>query len=316
MENGYKLYTYCAMDGVHNLVQEIESCEIGNWKNNYIEDMKQGYFSSDQSIDCRKLYCDPDQTYQKGYNHHFFEQQVRFLNKREAELKNKLNGAFYYEFEEGEGIAVYSIDKGKKTKQFYLRSDQFCFSAPSNEKSHPYDLYIDKMTDKNAAIEKVANWIISSRTIGGSFLWPTPFYFQYNPQRGGKITSNRRFYIQDRVDLTLWELYYRYNDANKSTIMKKCDKQDSNLGCWLSHFKDFITYTCFFCFEDFLEMIGEDLCPISIISGKIHEPKWGEKGQNPAIEITNNMDFKTIQEMLERVNKATLNRSISIAGKL
>lgn len=315
MKNEYKkLYTYCALDKNNNLVQEIESNEIDAWKKGYIKRFKEGYIDTfDKSLDVRSIYCDPDQTYKKGYNHHFFEQLVLFLNKREEESGNKLNGKYIYKFIEGEGIEVSGVDKNDvEIEPFYLRSDQFCFSAPSNEKSHPYDLYITKASNKDDAVEKVANWIISSRTIGGSFLWPRPFWDKYNPQRGGTITSNRRFYIQDRVDLTLWELYYWYNDISKPTIMKRCDEQNSNLRLWLKHFNDFNTYISFFCLENFAEKVDEQFYPIDIIRGEIHKLKWGINGENPEIEITKEMDIDTVQQMLERVNECVLKRSISI----
>ena len=172
-----------------------------------------------------------------------------------------------------------------------------------------------KSGDKDDALEQVVNWIIGSRTIGGSFLWPASFYEIYNMRRGGTIKSNRSHYIQDRVDLTLWEIYYWYNKNEKSTIMTKVkDKQaKKDLKKWLSHFKDFQTYIAFFCLEEFLskEETKKDALPspINILSDKIEEHKWGEKGENPKIEITLNLEFTTIVDMLKGLNDKILNRS-------
>ncbi|MEE0264881.1 MAG: hypothetical protein UD936_04555 [Acutalibacteraceae bacterium] len=313
-----KIYTYCGLDEAKNIVAKIDSDEIDNWKKSYINGFNEGYaISSDKSLDVRLVYCDPDQTYKKGYNHHFFEQLVRFLNKRELELAERLNGKYDYKFVEGQGIEVSETNQdGEKIVLFYLRSDQLGFSAPSNEKSHPYDLYIMQSQNKDEAVKQVADWIIDSRTIGGAFLWPRPFYDTYNPNRGGKITSSRKYYIQDRVDLTLWEIYYWYTDNNKSTIMTRSDDVKSNLYLWLTHFKDFRTYIEFFCFKDFVTESDEQVYPVDIISGKKCEPKWGEDGQNPEIEITSKLDINKVKGMLERLNNSILNRSIMIEDKL
>lgn len=312
-----KLYTYCGLNEVKNkeknIVAKIGSNEMDDWKKKYISCFKECYDSSNNQLNVRLVYCDPDQTYEKKFNHHFFEQLERFLKNRENELEGKLNGKFDYKFVEGQGIEVSETDRnGEKNTLFYLRSDQLGFSAPSNVKTHPYDLYIMKSDDKTKAIEQVANWIVGSRTIGGSFLWPRPFYDKYNKSRGGRITSNRKYYIQDRVDLTLWEIYYWYNDKNKSTIMTRCDDDKSNLSLWLTHFKNFSTYIEFFCFKDFVKELNKQLYPTDIISGENCEPKWGNAGQNPEIKITSKLDIDIVEGMLERLNNSILNRSMMI----
>lgn len=163
--------------------------------------------------------------------------------------------------------------------------------------------------------EQVADWIIASRTIGGSFLWPEEFYKKYNLSRGGKINSKNRFYIQDRVDLTLWEIYYWYNKNKISTIMTRVrdEQAKEDLKKWLSHFKDFETYIEFFCFETFVSkeksIKSVNLRPINILTSKNEEPKWGEQGENPKIEITSDLELTTIEEMLKGLNEKILNRS-------
>jgi hypothetical protein len=303
-----RLYTYCGLNkNGDNIVAKIS--DVNGWKKEYLGSFKKSYISElEKPNSVRLLYCDPDTTYKKGFDHHFFEQLVNFLNKRECQLKDKLKGEYEYIFEEGKGIKV-------NNESFYLKSDQLGFSAPTNEKVYPYDLYLMKSGDKDDALEQVVNWIIGSRTIGGSFLWPASFYEIYNMRRGGTIKSNRSHYIQDRVDLTLWEIYYWYNKNEKSTIMTKVkDKQaEKDLKKWLSHFKDFQTYIDFFCLEEFSskEKSIKDAIPspINILSDKIEEPKWGEKGENPKIEITSDVEFITIEGMLKRLNNKILNRS-------
>lgn len=73
MKDEYKeLYTYCAINNGKNTVEKIESDEINEWKTKYIKRFNEGYTTSLNNLDVRNVYCDPDQTYQKGYNHHFF----------------------------------------------------------------------------------------------------------------------------------------------------------------------------------------------------------------------------------------------------
>lgn len=315
-----ELYTYCAVDeNRKNIAAKIS--ETDGWKEAYVKTFTTSYVSELQKPNSvRELYCDPDTTYKKGCNHHFFEQLVIFLNEQEklsveenkTGEKLELEGTFSYEFEVNKGIKV-KCDNEEDS--FYLKSDQLGFSAPTNEKVYPYDLYLMKSGDKDDALEQVVNWIIGSRTIGGSLLWPASFYEIYNMRRGGTIKSNRSHYIQDRVDLTLWEIYYWYNENEKSTIMTKVkDKQaKKDLKKWLSHFKDFQTYIDFFCLEEFLskEKTKKDALPslINILSDKIEEPKWGEKGENPKIEITSDLEFNAIADMLKRLNNKILNRS-------
>ena len=303
-----RLYTYCGLNkNGDNIVAKIS--DVNGWKKEYLGSFKKSYISElEKPNSVRLLYCDPDTTYKKGFDHQFFEQLVNFLTKRECQLKDKLKGEYEYIFEEGKGIKV-------NNESFYLKSDQLGFSAPTNEKVYPYDLYLMKSGNKDDALEQVVNWIIGSRTIGGSFLWPASFYEIYNMRRGGTIKSNRSHYIQDRVDLTLWEIYYWYNKNEKSTIMTRVrdEKAKEDLKKWLSHFKDFETYIEFFCLEAFVSkeksIKSASLRPINILSDKIEEPKRGEKGENPKIEITSDLEFDTIAEMLKELNKKILIRS-------
>ena len=307
-----ELYTYCALnEDEENIVAKIS--EMNEWKKAYVKSFTTSYVSELQKPNSvRALYCDPDTTYKKAFNHHFFEQLVKFLNKRECRLKDKVEGEYEYTFEEDKGIKV---EDKKNNDIFYLKSDQLGFSAPINEKVYPYDLYLMKSEATKVEREQVADWIIASRTIGGAFLWPEEFYKKYNLSRGGKINSKNRFYIQDRVDLTLWEIYYWYNKNKKSTIMTRVrdEQAKEDLKKWLSHFKDFETYIEFFCFETFVSkeksIKSANLRPINILTSKNEEPKWDEQGENPKIEITSDLEFTTIEEMLKGLNEKILNRS-------
>lgn len=306
-----ELFTYCALNEAgENIVAKIS--EMNDWKKDYVKSFTTSYVSELQkSNSVRALYCDPDTTYKQGFNHHFFEQLVNFLNVQEKKFrkKSRLKGFYKYIFEEGQGIKVIEVRKNKTKELFYLRSDQLGFSAPTSAKIHPYDLYIKRSENPECAVRQVADWVISSRTLGGSFLWPFSFYETYNMRRGGTIKSDRSHYIQDRVDLTLWEVYYWYYFKEKLTIMTRINKEQAvtELDKWLSHFKNFQTYLDFFCFNKFVSKKG--LQPINIITEKSTRPRWGEKGENPKIEITSDLEFNIIADMLKGLNDKILNRS-------
>ena len=259
------------------------------------------------------------QPYKKSLDNHFFERLVTFLNEQEdhfskekdLDKKPRLEGKYAYTFEVNKGIKVKSDNK---KDSFYLKSDQLGFSAPTNEKVYPYDLFLIKSRDIDKALKQVANWIVSSRTIGGSFLWPEQFYKKYNLSRGGKIDSKNKYYIQDSVDLTLWEIFYWYenNDSSNKKVIKMTSVNDTKatdaLEKWLSHFKTFETYIEFFCFQDF---VNEKSCPINILSGSAEEPQWNNTSDRKP-EITKQLDKKTIYKMLDRVNTMILKRSKKI----
>ena len=234
---------------------------------------------------------------------------MTFLNEQENCFDKKLlKGKYTYKFEVNKGIKVTSDNE---KDGFYLKSDQLGFSAPTNEKVYPYDLFLIKSRDIDKALKQVANWIVFSRTIGGSFLWPEQFYKKYNLSRGGKIDSKNQYYIQDRVDLTLWEIFYWYenNDSSNKKVTKMTSVNDEKatdaLEKWLSHFKTFETYIEFFCFQDF---VNEKSCPINILSGSAEEPQWNNTSDRKP-EITELLELEKIKAMLERLNNQILNRS-------
>ena len=99
-------------------------------------------------------------------------------------------------------------------------------------------------------------------------------------RRGGTIKSNRSHYIQDRVDLTLWEIYYWYHEKKKLTIMTRIKNKQAK----------------------------EDLKKIADAALLAYD-KWGEKGENPKIEISLDLEFNTIADMLKGLNKKILIRS-------
>lgn len=317
------IHTYCALKYEECDLKDInavlrlnleqnskDSPQLLDWKKRYINDLE-AFYVSNENLDIQRYYCDPDSTYQRGYNHQFFYELTAFLNKRENALSHELDGVFRYEFIVGEGIEVSRVSQKRRTYTplFLLRSDQLGFSAPTKDQKHPYDAFIKASMEcgnDNNAFEQVAQWIADSRTIGGSFLWPIPFYSAYNLSRGGTIYSNSSHYIQDRVDLTLWEikhqyeLYQRYSKLGRHTIMSSNNK--SNLDIWLGHFKNFKTYVNFFCFDPFVTTAHNGVDPIDIFTGKPIRLDWDSLDKNPEPKITKDLELSTLETMLKVLN--------------
>jgi hypothetical protein len=223
-------------------------------------------------------YCDPDlEANSKAY----YKNLAEFLNKQEEnkKIKRGLKGTWHYKFiydsGEGEinkiyGIAVYNE---KNELLFFLKSDQFGFSAPKKNGKHIYDVYLENIgeEEKETAVENITKWILSTRTLGGGLLWPmekdAKDKWNQNPQinmkRGGTKNYSVQYYIQDRIDLTLWEIkrYLDYSIEKRTEYYKncqgdvlcKCLKACPNLKIWMDHFENFKTYVEFFCFEDFCQ---------------------------------------------------------------
>ena len=193
-------------------------------------------------------YVDPDQlgSGNKRSNPYFYEDLCAFLNKRPGRKYDySAKDKFIHD------------DTG-----IQLVSDQFGFSAPKILLTHPYDVYLQKCKqkgqDKDLAIENVIRWIMISRTIGGSFLWPDDIWKTYNMQRGG------RSYIQDRVDLTLLEIkHYLDNKGNvEKDILKVKDKSHGQK--WLADFSSFKEYVDYFFLNPFVDE-KKDYMPYDIV---------------------------------------------------
>jgi len=222
------------------------------------------YLGQDRSW--HEQYIDPDTTYGNNASS-FYKKLTDFL------MTKKLDDNWEYSFcseyiennERPVGICVNDSISSKPI--LYLRSDQFGFSAPQknrawNEKN-PYVAYLNLGGEK----EFVAECIWDMRTLGGCFLWPlvctgNRWQSMYNIYRGVKS------YIEDRVDLTLYEIksFYKliekYPDESNQVISELLSKEgylllkykDNEKICeWLRHFKNFEGYVEHFCFRPFVD---------------------------------------------------------------
>ncbi|MBP9001231.1 MAG: hypothetical protein KBG05_04160 [Lachnospiraceae bacterium] len=257
-------------------------------------------------------YKDPDEV--SGLNYEFYGEITKFLKKQQE----RYSICFDYEwkFEEPESEKKYPEDRTialKKSEDddeayLYLTSDQFGFSAITKEDrtwsplKYPYAIY-ERCYKGDKSL--IGDTIWYTRTIGGSFLWPKVkcrrnWQSSYNLNRG--VSS----YIEDRVDLTLYEIKEFYDEyvykkeasdlkdklKNKGSILLR-DSDAEAIYNWLSIFKDFKTYVDFFCFNDF---VNEEYYPKDIFTGKSitkdNISEYREKGKSK---------YKFIQ------NKATKN---------
>lgn len=285
-------------------------------------------------------YNDPD-----GNSKELYKELSDFLNEQEKRYIKKEEQYHYKECKKPFGIEV---TNSEGEIQFYLKSDQFGFSAPRPEKDHPYDIYLETCSEED--IDRISEWIYYSRTIGGSFLWPTnmmkgSYSANYNIARGGsnpfedgkyKGGKYKKYPIEDRVDLTLLDIFLYYNNKDYSgkwnkTILCKWFEDEKNEGAnkkianqWFGHFGSFEKYVDFFCFNDFVHEDENNnekkYMPIDIVNSKLVEEGCKLKGKETISEkeyFENNREvfsiFKknkdTMEQMFNNVNVLITRRS-------
>ena len=222
----------------------------------------------------KKEYKDPDSFDSKEYD-------VDFYRDYHNAIKN--NGDFYeklgIEFEFKEDAKGIQMKIGENKLQ--LKSDQFGFSFNGIDpnKIYPYDAYLllfddDELQkdDEHSPLNKVASWVKKTRVVGGSFLWPiengdTNFNPEYNKKRGGHCYSDKKYYIQDRVDLTLYEIQEVYDFINnkkakeeiRGNILIKYSNEGTNMFKFLKTFETFETFIIVFGFDgNFVRKVGNE----------------------------------------------------------
>lgn len=224
------------------------------------------------------IFCKPGDKY--IYDNKFYEEYCSALNNINKNSNFKLECKEHHSERNNQGIFL--------NNTFQLKSDQFGFSyldkqdKPKNHPYHPYNVYLYGINedDLNKALDNVEDWKTKTRIVGGSFLWPIEendktYNPIYNVRRGGNCNYKKSFsfkgnhYIQDRVDLTLFEIkefyaQYKINKKvdNKNILIKCLKKNNSKLYEFLSLFgigeEGFKSYIKFFAFDDFVsESNGE-----------------------------------------------------------
>lgn len=249
-----------------------------------------------------KIYQDSDNSSKELY-----EDIAKFLNIQENKIK-ELKGKFKYELSlDPLGIKVCEQNESNSQLLFILRSDQLGFSAPSVEKNHIYDFYLDKSENKEQARKSISKWIFDSRSIGGCFLWPMD-------RENGKWITNVNYNkirgksrMQDRADMCLQDIKNCFEKKDGSWLYKQYREHD-NMKRWLDHFGNgvdgFMRYVEFFCFKDFLNDNG---MPKDLFDGgeiNFWSPKYVKKFSEYAVE--------DLEKILNNLNKCVLSRSEAI----
>lgn len=275
---------------------------------------KKGEIIKDKSESSNKLYIDPD----KKENEEFYRELSNFLNASRISRKN--NKILSFEANEAPYgmITVYYKDKYGNKQHFTVHSDQFGFSAVPCiyfRKNYPLSRYLEMQKNKSdkdpdAVAEFLANYVYTTRTLGGSFLWPETLWKDYNKSRGN---GN---YIEDRVDLTLLEIkhYFEYRDLDDKKkfkysgdiLFRYYDNLDAQT--WFGFFDSFEDYVDFFMFNDFVDKDKQtkEYTPINILTGKAFETDYPGYKTNTLKEIE---DEKQLKEMLEQVRDMVKTRS-------
>lgn len=267
---------------------------------------KKGEIIKDKSESSNKLYIEPD----KKENEEFYRELSNFLNASRISRKN--NKILSFEANEAPYgmITVYYKDKYGNKQHFTVHSDQFGFSAVPCiyfRKNYPLSRYLEMQKNKSdkdpdAVAEFLANYVYTTRTLGGSFLWPETLWKDYNKSRGN---GN---YIEDRVDLTLLEIkhYFEYRDLDDKKkfkysgdiLFRYYDNLDAQT--WFGFFDSFEDYVDFFMFNDFVDKDKQtkEYTPINILTGEAFETDYPGYKKDTLKEIE---DEKQLKEMLERV---------------
>lgn len=266
------------------------------------------------------IYIDPD----NKKNEEFYRELSNFLNVSRISRKN--NKILSFEANEAPYGMITVHYKGQNGKEygFRLHSDQLGFSAVPCiyfRNNYPLSRYLEmqkKKLDKrknksnkatDAVADFLAGYVYTTRTLGGSFLWPESWYKAYNMSRGNGS------YIEDRVDLTLLEIkhIYKFRELENQLIYGKDHllKQYKNQYAdkWFGFFDSFEDYVDFFMFNDFVEDIStngkKEYMPINILTGKRFKTDY------PGYEMDTLKDIKEykLKEMLERVRDMVANRT-------
>lgn len=271
---------------------------------------KKGKIIKDKSERSNKLYIDPDAKENKG----FYRDLSNFLNA--ASWKNKKN--LYFKANEAPCgmITVYYKDKKGKEHHFTLHSDQLGFSAvPCTyfKQNYPLSRYLEMQKNKSdkdpdAIAEFLANYVYTTRTIGGSFLWPETLWKSYNPGRGCAK-------IEDRVDLTLLEIkhYFEYRELDDKKKFKYSGDilfsryKILDAQTWFGFFDSFEDYVDFFLFNDFVDKDEQtkEYTPINILTGKPFEKDY----LNYEKDVLKGLEEYKLKAMLDLVMDKVKTRS-------
>lgn len=308
---------------LHLLTKGYEFCEskeVAEKKCNKIALVlrKKGEIIKDKSESSNKLYIDPDAKENKD----FYSALSDFLNASRISRKNNKILSFEANEDSHGMITVHYKDQNGKEHGFTLHSDQLGFSAVPwiyFRKNYPLSRYLEMQKNKldklknKSDIDVVADfltkYVYTTRTLGGSFLWPENLYKDYNPGRGCAK-------IEDRVDLTLLEIkhYFEYRDLDdkkkfkyrRDLLFSRYKIPDAQT--WFGFFDSFEDYVDFFMFNDFVDKDKQtkEYMPINILTGEAFEKGYLNYETNTLKKIE---DENQLKEMLDLVMDKVANRT-------
>lgn len=313
-EENYKAYLVDLLSTDYECVMNDEAAKK---EKNRIDDILRG-----RGVVCNNIYIDPD----GKENEDFYRDLSNFLNA--ARISRKNNKILSFEANEAPYgmITVYYKNQNGKKHGFTLHSDQLGFSAVPLKyfrKNYPLSRYLEMQKNKldrqknksegqKAVAEFLANYVYTTRTLGGSFLWPESLWSTYNKNRGNGS------YIEDRVDLTLLEIkhYFEYRELDDKKKFKYSGDilfsryKFLDTQTWFGFFDSFEDYVDFFMFNDFVKEINKngkkEYMPINILTGKRFKTDYPGYKRNTLKEIE---DEKQLKAMLERVRDMVKTRS-------
>lgn len=269
------------------------------------------------------IYIDPDGKKNKD----FYRDLSGFLNASRISRKN--NKILSFEANEAPYgmITVYYKDQKGEEHHFTLHSDQLGFSAVPwiyFSTKYPLSRYFEMQKNKEAA-KFLTDYVLATRTLGGSFLWPESWYKGYNMSRGNgreikdKIIKGNAGYIEDRVDLTLLEIkhYFEYRELDDKKkfkysgdiLFRYYDNLDAQT--WFGFFDSFEDYVDFFMFNDFVDKDKQtkEYTPINILTGAPFDKDYLNYKTNTLKEIE---DEKQLKAMLDLVMDKVKTRSVDM----
>lgn len=273
----------------------------------------------------------------------YYSDLTKFLNKQLKNLFDSPKKSLY-------PFAIYD-----KNSKLYFTSDTFGFSAISkNSKgltncNYPYYRYLtlkeDSIFNYDKKIEFIANCIYDTRTIGGAFVWPkvyltnrkiNGYYSIYNYFRGSYG------YIEDRVDLTLYEIkcffnvykndmeyedflkeysteypkniMFTYNNCGNYTFSyEEKEKEKKAMFLWLKRFKSFKDYIDKLCFTPFVKDNGFEMRILNLSDKNSTLPVDSEnKLKIDQIKSIGNMNNEELNILLTNLVECTKERSMII----
>lgn len=295
-EKNYKAYL------VGLLSTDYKCC--GTSKEIEIEKNKAWEKLREKKIAYYNIYMDPD----KKERIDFYNDLSDFLNAGSCEHRKdllfKANGL------SKKGIMVYR--KKDKKEYFTIQSDQLGFSAVPwiyFSTKYPLSRYFEMQKNEEAA-KFLTDYVLATRTLGGSFLWPESLYKDYNPGRG-------RAKIEDRVDLTLLEIkhYFEYRELDDKKKFKYSGDilfsryKFLDTQTWFGFFDSFEDYVDFFLFNGFVKEINKngkkEYMPINILTGDPFEKDY----LNYEKDVLKVLEEDKLKAMLDLVMRKVKTRS-------